>query len=61
MEAAEFDSRPVSLLRPPLQVRSVAVSPDGSMLVSGHGDYAKPGELVVWDLKTKTTDRKSVV
>ena len=39
-----------------LNVRSLAFSPDGSQLVGGrnHGSDGNQGDLLVWDLKTKT-------
>jgi WD40 repeat protein len=41
-------------------VWSVSFSPDGKRIVSGGGEYNKPGEIKVWDIsRRRTRDNRS--
>jgi RNA polymerase sigma factor (sigma-70 family) len=49
----EFAGQPINLLNPTDDVYGLAISPDGTQLAVGFGNWARPGRLEMWDFRAR--------
>ena len=52
-EPTNFANNPINLLGGVDSVYSVAISPDGSRIAAGMGNFNRPGRVEVWDFATR--------